>query len=114
MFAPFKLSLVPPGIILLANAFASVLVPSATTYGVLYLLPLAANIQITNVILWSATIGTVPLLSFVSGRWTAYKQRRERAELGASSIPSWKGTWPGNFDLLLQMNKASKTDYLGE
>lgn len=104
---------IPPGAILLAKTCAGILVPAATTYGVLYVVPLATDVQIPGAVVWAAMAFALPLKSFITRSWTSYKRRKEAEELGAVLIPTWKGKWPGNFDLLLHLNEASKTDYLG-
>ncbi len=96
-----------PGIALVANSLVKALVPSITTYGALSLLPLS------KVFLWSAAACSFPVLSCIKSCWTAYTQRREREAMGALVIPAWKGSWPGNLDLLLQVIDQIKSDYIG-
>lgn len=108
------MALLPVGTVFLLNVLAKLLAPPVSVYAAFSLYKSTTNTQLHQGLVWTCVALAYPLLSFIRKKHAAFLQHREMSSMGAVEVPSWKGKWPGNIDLLLKVIEQTKSDYIGE
>lgn len=103
-----------PGLVFLLKAAIRACSVLICVFLVLVAVEEVTGFDIPSVYIWFASVSAIPILIVVRKQWNSVHQRREMRALDASPPPSWKGKWPGNFDVLLYFKDQFDNNYLGE
>ncbi|KAF8301042.1 cytochrome P450 [Clavulina sp. PMI_390] len=103
----------PPGIYYLAEVFPKLAAPPLTIFLALSLLSRAGGVFSS----WTYLILIVlanPALSFVKDLWNDFSIQRQARNLNAKLLPLRQSRLPGGYDLIKEMLKSRREDYVGE
>ncbi|KAJ7459777.1 cytochrome P450 [Mycena latifolia] len=107
--------MIAPGITYLGRNILLRAIPVACTVAITRQLAATSGILIPTWLLISLSAASVPLYTVLRLTLRNFHHRREATELGARLAPtSNNGKWPGNLDLLIEMQKIWKTGYPGD
>ena len=105
---------VPPGVSYLTLILATKFLPIVgSVYVVIAVLEGAFALSLPQYITWTAVTAAVALVYIVQACMFEVKKRRRAKALGASLAPVWKGSLPGNYDVLTSMLDKVENGYIG-
>ncbi|KAJ7095943.1 cytochrome P450 [Mycena belliarum] len=104
-----------PGVVYLSSNAFLLSLPAVCTVAAARVLTATLDIAVPTWLVITLSVASLPLCTALSITLRSFKHRREAAALGARLPPiSTPGKWPGNLDLLIQMQNHWKNGYPGD